>query len=34
VTAKDEKTRRIEVTFAPKSAQMGELESVPLYVEQ
>jgi phage baseplate assembly protein W len=34
VTAKDERTLRIEVSFAPKSAQMGELESVPLFVEQ
>lgn len=34
VTAKDERTLRIEVSFAPKTAQMGELETVPLYVEQ
>jgi hypothetical protein len=34
VSSKDEKTLRIEVTFAPKSAQLGELESVPLYVEK
>lgn len=34
VSQKDERTLRIEVTFAPRSAQLGELESVPFYVEQ
>jgi phage baseplate assembly protein W len=34
VSPKDERTLRIEVSFAPKSAQMGELETVPLFVEQ
>lgn len=29
-----ERTLRVEVSFSPKSSQVGELETVPVYVEQ
>lgn len=32
-TEADDKTLRIEVSFSPKGAQVGELETVPVYVE-
>lgn len=34
VTTEDEKTLKVSVSFGPKSSQVGELETVPVYVEQ
>ena len=34
VTTAEDSKLRVDVSFAPKSSQVGELETVPVYVEQ
>lgn len=34
LTTEGDDTLRIDFSFAPKTAQLGEMETVPLYVEQ
>lgn len=34
ISVPEDRTLRVDVSFAPKSSQVGELETVPVYVEQ